>query len=238
MSSLRRLRTTLKWTAIVAILSLAAALSSFVLVRAEDNPLTTNGLPLFVLAGIFIVAWVGVVVLDFYRGLQEPTAPEASPESARSDGRSAPAQSRDPAAVYLERFARSNLYVGLLIGGFVAAYLVTDAVVGGGGATQILAAVHGFLSIGVRIFGGLSTLLVVTGVFIGLWYGLREAATEALLLGILAWGLMGFVGLNTLASSRAGLGLVIAGAYGVYYGVRARGTTEPRIVTGTTTDDY
>lgn len=237
MSTLKRVRTVLKWTAVVALLLVAVGLGSFVVLSSADNPLTTNGLPLYVLLGVFLVAWLGVVVVDFYRGMQEPADQPSTTEVGDAATPEAPGADGDAPTDYLARFARLNLSMGLLVGGFLGAYLLADAVVAGG-SPQILGVVHGFLAVGVRVFGGVGRLVVVTGVFLGVWYGLRQAASEALVAGLLAWGLLGLVGLSTLASSTSGVGFVIASAYGLYYGARAWGTTESVLATQSTAQDY
>jgi len=237
MTTLSTLRTALKWLAVVAGVLFVAALGSFVVVSADQNPLTTNGLPLYVLLGVALVSWIGVVVVDFYRGTQTPTQAGSATDGAEA-GDQQPTRTRDPKRLYLQKFRRSNLAIGVLLVLFVGSHLLLDALVRSVGSGTPLTAVDGFLTFAVRVFGGVSTLVVVTALFLGIWYGLRREASEALVAGIVAWGLIGLVGLSYVTASTSGFGLVIGGLFGVYYGVRARGATEPRFFTSTVEREY
>jgi len=237
MATLSTLRTALKWLAVLAGVLFVAALGSFVVVSADENPLTTNGLPLYALLGVALVSWIGMVVVDFYRGTQTPAPAGSTPGRAEaSDGQRT--RTRDPRRVYLQKFRRSNLAIGVLLVLFVGSHLLLDALVRSVGSGTPLSAVDGLLTFAVRVFGGVSTLVVVTALFLGIWYGLRREASEALVAGIVAWGLIGLVGLSYVSATTSGFGLVIGGLLGVYYGVRARGATEPRFFTSSVEREY
>lgn len=134
-----------------------------------------------------------------------------------------------PGDSYLRRFERSNLWAGLVLAGLLVTALVIQAVVGGSGGLAILA---GLLQFAMGLFGGPVVLAVASGAFLCVWYGLRASAREAVVAGIGLWGLIGLVGLVTLLRSAAGLGLVVGGFQGVYYGVRAWGATELTLPVG------
>ena len=142
-------------------------------------------------------------------------------ESTATDG--AQSTGGPPGDPYLRRFERSNLWAGLVLAGLLVTTLLLQGLVQGSGGLAILA---GLLQFAVRLFGGPVVLALASGAFLGVWYGLRESAGEAVVAGVAVWGLIGLVGLVTLLRSAAGLGLVIGGFQGVYYGVRAWSATE------------
>lgn len=131
-----------------------------------------------------------------------------------------------PDAPYLRKFEQANLWAGLALAALLVTALLSQALVRGT-ESGVLAILAGLLQFALRLFGGPVVLALVTGAFLGVWYGLRESATEALVAGIVVWGLVGLAGLGTLLRSAAGFGLLIGGLQGVYYGVRAWGSTEP-----------
>jgi len=113
---------------------------------------------------------------------------------------------------YLGKFRQSTMWFGIFWTGLFGVAL----------ADPDLA----ILQTAITVLGGVELIGVTGGVFLAAWLGLRKESTEALLVGILAWGLIGAAGAQGISESGSGIGLLFAAALGVYFGVRSwRSTT-------------
>lgn len=113
---------------------------------------------------------------------------------------------------YLGKFRQSTMWFGVFWTGLFAVAL----------ADPDLA----LLETAITVLGGVELIGATGGVFLAAWLGLRKESTEALLVGVLAWGLVGVAGAQGVSESGTGVGLLLAAALGVYFGVRSwRSTT-------------
>ena len=112
---------------------------------------------------------------------------------------------------YLGKFRQSTMWFGIFWTGLFAVAL----------ADPDLA----LLETAITVLGGVELIGATGGVFLAAWLGLRKESTEALLVGVLAWGLVGVAGAQGVSESGTGVGLLLAAALGVYFGVRSRRST-------------
>lgn len=244
-------RSLLKLTTVVSLIISIIGVASLFILASKNNPFImvedeTAGLyavfPLFVSGGIFIASLLALFLIDLTGWLLNlgKDGKDTSHSTDVNHGEAVPnGGSKDPEEVYLTKFRKSNFYIGGLLAGLVGSTVATQALVEGGTVSnQLVNIIYGLLRFAVQIFGGFTGLTVAAAVFLGVWYGLKNEATEALLAGIGAWAVIGIVGLGFVSSNASGFGLVIAGLYGVYYGVRARGSTETIYLEDSLANDF
>lgn len=157
---------------------------------------------------------------------------EAPPADAEAPSGDAATSARGPEA-YRSKFARLNFILGaffalLLVGGLGASLARSGGMVSGGVGGLLV----GLLAAALEVLGGTLVTFLNVAMFLGVWYGLKRRATEALVVGLLGWVLVTLSGLLSMSRSFSGAGLVLAGLYGIYYAVRARGATEMTLLAG------
>lgn len=193
--------------------------------------------------GVSFILYVAFnTVTNLLAGYHSPGGGPASPTPDREGTATETAASQPTPEVYRSKFARMNLVIGaffslLLVGGLAASVAQSQGMVSGGLGGLLV----GIIDIVVTVVGGIGVTFLNAAVFVGVWYGLKKRATEALLVGLVGWVLVALSGVVALTQSFRGIGLVIAGLYGIYYAVRARGSTEMTVLAGrmpTTVEDW
>lgn len=124
----------------------------------------------------------------------------------------------DKSRAYLGKFRQSTLLFGL----FLAAMFVASV------ADPDLAVVE----TAITVLGGTTIIGVAAGVFLVAYAGLRTRAREALLTAVVAWAVVGAAGLLAITDDGSGIGLIVAGALGLYFGVRSYQGTRWRLLPG------
>lgn len=119
---------------------------------------------------------------------------------------------------YLPKFRRATLLFGL----FWAVLLVV----------AVAEPDISVLADAVVTFGGAQVVGIYAAAFLAAWVGLRERATEALAVAVVAWGAVGAVGVQQFADDGSGAGLIIAGVLGVYFGIRSYTGTDWWLASG------
>lgn len=244
------IRKVLKWAAALSFIVFAIGAASILIIGADNNPFLLyppgevdlmgplNFIVFIALGAIFFVSLALLAVLNLFEWLfvsnNEQTSPHHTVERGHTD---APKKDLDPEEQYLYKFQKYNFYIGGVLAAVLGLYMIVESAAGNS-APGIVNIVYGLLHFAITIFGGFTSLLIITAVFLGVWYGLKNQATEALIVGIVAWGLIAIVGLGFVTSSTSGFGLIIAGLYGVYYGVKSRGSTESFYVEHDMVNDF
>jgi hypothetical protein len=124
----------------------------------------------------------------------------------------------DKSRAYLGKFRQSTLLFGL----FLAAMLAASV------ADPDLAVVE----TAITVLGGTAIIAVAAGVFLVAYAGLRTRSREALLTAAVAWAVVGAAGLLAITDDGSGIGLIVAGALGLYFGVRSYQGTQWRLLPG------
>lgn len=129
-----------------------------------------------------------------------------------------------PSVPVSERHRRKLARTYLWITGFVALILVVGSVgsVAGGGSALEVALALAAIAVDL-LFGGVAGGLAVVALLLGLWYGVRQRATEALVAGFAVAVLF----LATAVAIRS-VGWVILALMLLYYNFLSRGATEFR----------
>lgn len=227
------------------ILSVITALSFFLLLigiislfalPAGNNPFILNGsgdvygplsLIVFIILGIlFVGGFVLLVVWSMFSRLSDSDTDQPADQSAGT-GQAKQTKDVDKQQKYLHSFRKSNFYIALLLAIVLTAHAIMQALINTMGPNQVFNIISGLLAFAVAIFGGQTNFAIAVIIFAAIWYGLKQEATEAVLAGIVAWILIGFIGLGYFSANASGFGLVIAGFYGMYYGIRGFSAAEP-----------
>lgn len=184
--------------------------------------------------GVSFILYVAFnTVTNLLAGYHSPGGGPASPTPDGEGTVTETTANRPTSEIYRSKFARLNFVLGaffslLLVGGLVASVAQSQGMVSGGLGGLLV----GILDIVVTVLGGIGGTFLNAAVFVGVWYGLKKRATEALLVGLVGWVLVTLSGVIALSRSFRGAGLIIAGLYGIYYAVRARGSTEMTVLAG------
>lgn len=119
---------------------------------------------------------------------------------------------------YLGKFRQSTMVFGLFLAAMFAVSL-TD---------PDLAVIETALV----VLGGTVFIGAAAGVFLVAYAGLRTRSREALLIAVVAWGVVGAAGLLAVTDNGSGVGLIVAGALGLYFGARSYSGTRWRLLPG------
>ena len=170
---------------------------------------------------------LGGTAANFVEGFRGAEASGGGGGAAASDG----AAESGPTIPASERYRRKlstfyrgvGLFIALIVGlGLVAGDPATTS------ANDLVGLVFVFGAIATRVlFGGVGTGLLVVGAFGALWYGVEQAAREALIAGFVVAALFVLLG-----ASAGAVGLIIAGLYLAYYNYLARAATQYQWLTG------
>lgn len=119
---------------------------------------------------------------------------------------------------YLQKFRQSTMLFGLFL---VAMFAVSLA------DPDLEIAKTAIVVLGGTVFIG-----AAAGVFLVAYAGLRTRSREALLIAVVAWGVVGAAGLLAVTDNGSGVGLIVAGALGLYFGARSYQGTRWRLLPG------
>jgi hypothetical protein len=173
-----------------------------------------GGIALF---GGMVSNLLGNTVSSFVEGFR--TAPEHSAQSGESDQPKVPVSERYRRRLETVYLANFGVVAVVVVIGALGSQLAPDS-------TSVIGFVALFANLIVKIlFGGVVGGIVVAGVLGGLWYGVKQRASEALVAGFAIAVL--FLPVALLSRSA---GFVIFALLLGYYSIFSRGATEFKLV--------